>query len=79
MRKYTEIIKYTKKEGGGSFYGWIDVEFDGDCIDVKKLHATTKSNKPPIDGSGSAQTYSIKEAKALLFLLKKAIRKATNK
>jgi hypothetical protein len=75
MRKYTEIKHYTKKQGGGSFYRWLDVEVKGNGIEVSNLHASASSKSHPKNGSGSLNTYSLVETKALIILLKKAIKK----
>ena len=73
-RIYLEQKHYTKKEGGGSFYSWIDMEVNGNAIDISRLHTITKGKELPTDGSGSGESYSKKEAAVLIRLLNKGIK-----
>jgi len=76
-RIYLEKKYFTKKEGGGSFFTWIDMEVSENKIEISRLHSMGegKSKKElPTDGSGSGESYGWKEAKVLIRLLQKGIK-----
>lgn len=76
-RKYVEKLHFPKKDGGGSFYEWYDVEVKNEAITISHLHAAVHNNskKLPTDGSGSEFTLTKKQAKILVPMLNDALKK----
>lgn len=77
IRKYIEKKHYSKKEGGGSFYRWFDINFTRNKIEVYQLHSMEDGKKLPKEGSGSAFSLTIQEAKILSSILNKVLNNST--
>lgn len=76
-RVYLEKNYYSKKQGGGSFFEWIDMYVGNNKIDISRLSSLGEGKdgkQPPVSGSGSGASYEYKEAKVLIRLLQEGIK-----
>jgi hypothetical protein len=77
-RIYLEIKYYTPEQGGGAYFKWIEMNVNEEKIEIRHLHnigeGVSKKEIPKI-GSGSTNSYTYKEAEAVIQLLKKGIKK----
>lgn len=76
IRKYVEKKHYHRKNGGGSFYEWLDINFSDNKIEICQLNSIGTKKRLPKNGSGSCTIFSHKEIKVLIPVLIDIILKA---